>query len=296
VIRAIITDIDGVILGNQNGVNFPSPSIETFKVFTQLQNASVPISLCTAKAFFAIEKNIIQKGKLSNYHITDAGGLLITGSGDFSQATPIDKTAAKELFTILINESIYVELYTPNNYYVSRSITDTSNSNANISAQSIMEGRVNNLGLLPKILESIDDITEPIIKLYTLPESYFQIDLVNELAVRYRESMVLHWGKNPSLNPATAGFFTSPKATKELGIQKISQLQNIPLSETLGIGDSTNDWSFIQHCGYAAAPSNASDELKAHITSLGDKGYVSNRSVDDNAFADIVSHFLCNKL
>lgn len=281
-IRAIITDIDGVILGNKTGFNFPELSIKTQDAIKQLQKKSISISLCTAKAYFAIKQRIISPNNLNGIHISDAGALITTAATGEIIVNAINNRIAEELSSIINNENIYIELYTPNNYY----IFDNTNRN-----RAIYEGRVNNLGKQPVTIKSVKEISEPIIKLYTLPETYFKRDLLNELAAKYQESVVLRWGKNPSLFPEMAGFYTSLQATKAHSVMQLAKIQPIPLSETLAIGDSTNDWSFMQLCGYAATLANGTPELQQSVSRLGEYGYVSSRSVNEDGFSDIIEHF-----
>ena len=48
-IKAIITDIDGVIVGKKHGVNFPLPNDDVIQKLKNLHKTGFPIVLCTAK-------------------------------------------------------------------------------------------------------------------------------------------------------------------------------------------------------------------------------------------------------
>jgi hydroxymethylpyrimidine pyrophosphatase-like HAD family hydrolase len=75
-IKAIILDVDGVIIGEKVGFNSPYPNEIVTNAMKTIQNSGIPISLCTAKPHFAIDK-IIQDSDLDNVHITDGGGVII---------------------------------------------------------------------------------------------------------------------------------------------------------------------------------------------------------------------------
>ena len=50
--------------------------------------------------------------------------------------------------------------------------------------------------------------------------------------------------------------------TKQLGIDKFLEYYNIPLSQTLSIGDGGNDLQMLEHTQYSIAMGNAKEELK----------------------------------
>ena len=75
-IKALILDIDGVIIGEKIGFNSPSPHPEVIEALKKIKSMNIPISLCTAKPHFAI-RDIIESAKLDNLHITDGGGVII---------------------------------------------------------------------------------------------------------------------------------------------------------------------------------------------------------------------------
>jgi hydroxymethylpyrimidine pyrophosphatase-like HAD family hydrolase len=91
-IKAIILDVDGVIIGEKVGFNSPYPNEIVTNAMKTIQNSGIPISLCTAKPHFAIDK-IIQDSDLDNVHITDGGGVIID---------PIKNIVLKKILSQLI--------------------------------------------------------------------------------------------------------------------------------------------------------------------------------------------------
>jgi len=71
-IKAIITDVDGVIVGDKTGVNFPLPNATIIRKLKELKKSGIPIILCTGKPSYTIN-DIIIKAELDNPHISDAG-------------------------------------------------------------------------------------------------------------------------------------------------------------------------------------------------------------------------------
>lgn len=280
-IKAVVTDIDGVILGAIPGVNFPLPSLLTQDTIRDLTTTGIPVGVCTMKAYFAIRNTLIIPLNLTGYHITDGGGVI--ASGATHTLTTID-SIPHAIAQLVINEfkqnDIYTEYYTTQEYFVSHATNHTE--------QKILAGRAENLGVSPSAIDSIGD--NPIIKIYALPESAAKIELVNSIVSRYSVHTTLHWGKNPSGYPELAGIITPPQATKEKGLMRLAEKLSISCKNILALGDSTNDWTFMKHCGYVATPANGTEELKTHVRNH-PHGFVSKDSVNENGFTDIVRHF-----
>src|SRR3989344_4285564 len=110
-IKAIILDVDGVIVGEKIGFNSPFPHPEVIKRLKSIRQKGIPISLCTAKPHYAIHK-IIENAELNNLHITNGGGVIIDPIDNFifkkHTINPLD--AVKVIEKYLSNE-IYTEFY-----------------------------------------------------------------------------------------------------------------------------------------------------------------------------------------
>ena len=65
-IKGIILDIDGVIVGEKFGFNFPLPHPDVISALKKIKFNGIFISLCTAKPYFAVMDiiDIFKKFKL----------------------------------------------------------------------------------------------------------------------------------------------------------------------------------------------------------------------------------------
>ena len=68
--KAIILDVDGVIIGEKKGVNTPHPHPDVMEKMQTIRSNGIPVVLCTAKPAFAIEYEI-KEACLNNPHIAD---------------------------------------------------------------------------------------------------------------------------------------------------------------------------------------------------------------------------------
>ena len=275
-IKAAILDIDGVLLGHTEGVNFPLPSPA---VQERLRNLSklIPISLCTVKAPFAM-KPIVDTCLLYNNHIVDAGASIMNGATGSVTMTEMDSTTVKIILEKLKRTAIYTEWYTNDTYYTFEN-----------GEQIIRAGRTTLLGKEATLAPEYNNL--PVGKIITLPMNEDQANTVTDIANGHRNEASLHWGQNPSLIPKMAAFFTHPSATKRTGAMKISELTGIALKDTLAIGDSANDWTFMELCGYAATLGNGSPELKELLKTKKTHGYVTDKTIDEDGLVAILDYF-----
>jgi len=79
--------------------------------------------------------------------------------------------------------------------------------------------------------------------------------------------------------------------SKKNAWEEIINNMNLTFKNVLGVGDSTDDWQFIQLCKYGAAMENASEELKKLVLSKGKEFSYVGPSVDKNGIIDIFKHF-----
>src|SRR5947209_1656529 len=75
-IKAIITDIDGIIIGEKIGFNSPHPHSKVLRALKIIREKGIPICLCSGKPHYAIGE-VIKRAELHNPHITDGGAVTI---------------------------------------------------------------------------------------------------------------------------------------------------------------------------------------------------------------------------
>ena len=106
--KAIITDVDGVIVGKKRGVNFPLPNYKVIRKLKKIRAEGIPVVLCTAKSNFAILE-IVKKANLLNPHIADGGALIIDPLNDHViKKRNFDKKLAKDIVSACFNGGIYI--------------------------------------------------------------------------------------------------------------------------------------------------------------------------------------------
>lgn len=281
-IKGIILDVDGVIVGEKIGFNSPNPHIDVINKLRELRNKGIPISLCTAKPHFSIRK-IIKDARLDNYHIADGGSVIINPiNNTIVKKHILDKELVREILKKYIENNVYTEIYTIDNYFIQKS------QECDITPKHIHILQAN-----PVILENIieDSYKYEVTKIMPIALDEKDQVRVSGLFEELNTGLTLSWGIHPVANPLKFGIITAPNISKKEGAIEISRNINIPLENILAVGDSTSDWQFIELCGYGAAMGNASNQLKDLVKTKSDEHFYIGRNVDENGIIGILDYF-----
>lgn len=282
-IKAVVLDVDGVIVGDKEGFNFPFPHKEVIESLRRIRGNGIFVSLCTGKPAFAIEK-IIRDAYLNNLHIVDGGATgidPIDKQVSFQYTIDISKTLP--LVHFYLQNNIYMELYTSTEYFVLREQVD------NITR---LHSHV--LQREPDLVDDVDSFLnqKKIVKIFLLAENDEQKNFITQsFGEKFGQDLDLGWTTNPNIRGWQLGLVTAKGISKGKGVENISKYLNVPLDSILGIGDTMHDWEFIKICGYGATMANANEKLKELVLQKGkERGYVGS-DVNENGVIDVLKHF-----
>lgn len=280
-IEAVVLDVDGVIVGDREGVNFPYPHREVIESLRKARESGIYVSLCTGKPSFAIEK-IIRGAHLNNLHIADGGATGIDPiDKKISFQYTIDRSKTLPLVHLYLQNNIYMELYTSSEYFVLRE-----------QANNLTELHSYVLQREPELVDDVDFFLnqKQIVKIFLIAENGEQkIFITQSFAEKFGEDLAIGWTTNPNLKGWQLGLVTVRGISKGKGVEDISKHLGVPLDNILGIGDTMHDWEFIKICGYGATMENASEKLKELV--LRKKHGFVGKSVGENGMIDVLKHF-----
>lgn len=280
-IKGIILDVDGVIIGEKVGFNSPYPNDKVAKTLFEIRKSGVNISLCTAKPYFSVSQ-IIQNSGLDNYHICEGGAVLINPiSHQVLEKQIIPTEQALKVVKEYLTKDVYVEIYTIEDYFIQ--------SNFNLD---ITNGHSFVLQKNPVKVDSLLEIIPSLGITKIMPIARDEEDKKNVQSIfnETNSNLVMSWGVHPVVLPLMFGIVTAPGISKQYGATKIIENFGCAPSDVLGIGDSTSDWQFMEMCGYVGAMGNATPELKKLVVDKGKNGFVGG-SVDENGVLDILTYF-----
>lgn len=281
-IKAMVLDVDGVIIGEKIGFNTPLPSIEVSKTLRELHRHGYIVSFCTSKPFAGVEKTV-RDSMLLNCHITDGGAVLFDASVDKVIDTfPVDLHYTKELISEYIQLGYYVAIYTPTDYIIQKSKkSDISDKHEYV---------------LQKAPIVVDDLLAEVSKLNIIKIVVIAKDESDKIKpdeifrAKYSDKFNIKWGQPPIIKPLQFGIITNKEISKGKMLLTMMQHYKLQRDDILSIGNSNSDWDFMRETEYVATLENGQDGIKGLVSHAGDKSFIS-RSVDENGFIDIVKHF-----
>lgn len=279
-IKAVILDVDGVIVGEKIGFNSPYPHTDVIQKLKEIRQNNISISLCTAKPHYSIQK-IINEAKLNNLHITNGGGVIIDPLDNVILIKhAIKKSDAINVIQEYLNSNVYTEFYSVDDYFIQQD-----------QQADITEKHTHILQQKPKIVSSLIDESkkQEITKIMPIAMNEEDKKRLIDIFTPFKDILTLSWGVHPVALPLQFGIITAKGISKKEGALEIAKNINVSPKEILGVGDSTSDWQFIQECGYAGAMGNASEELK-ELVKIKENHHVGG-NVDENGILEIFRHF-----
>lgn len=277
-IKAIIADVDGVMVGKREGFNFPLPHASVIEALKNVSAKGVPVVLCTAKFHVAIDE-IVEQAKLNNPHITDGGALIINplGTQKIVQKKVISKPVIEKY---LSTTDAYTELYSADSYFVQKD-----------ADKAFMAKRSKLLQTPPQLIDSLQTANQEndIIKIISYAEDSTGMPELETAAKRLGNEVNYIWSHHPFIMPRRPIVITAARASKEQAASDVMNYLGIPFEHVLGIGDSLADWSFMQRCGYVGVVGD-DNELTERVKSRSDNYHIAD-SVDKHGFLEILDYF-----
>lgn len=281
-IQAIILDVDGVIVGEKIGFNSPYPHPGVLARLKEVREKGIPIILCSAKPSYALSE-IITKSHLDNSHITDAGALIIDPIDHvILEKKTIDKSLAKEVLQLCLDNNVYVEFYTLSDYFIQETeVSDITTKRTHIVQRE------------PKKVADLvaASFAEDILRIAPISHDEEDKKRVDALLAPYKQRLSIGWGVHPVALPLQFGMVNALHSSKKEAATTVMEKLHISAENVLGVGDSLSDWSFIQLCGYAATLRNGSKEIKELVATKGEGKFFIAPSVGENGIVDILDFF-----
>jgi len=281
-IKGIILDIDGVIVGEKIGYNSPNPHPLVIKKLREIRKKGIIVALCTAKPHYSIQK-IINDAQLNNLHITNGGGVIIDPIDNIIlKKHLIGKKIAEKVLSYYLDNDVYTEFYTPEDYFIQKKQeNDLTKTHTYILQKD------------PKFVSSLveESKNQDIVKIMPIAKNEEDKKRLTQMFEPFKDQLTLSWGVHPIALPHLFGIITTKGISKKQAVLELTSNYQIKSDELLGVGDSTSDWQFIETCKYAATLENGSSELKSLIQTKGEKFYTVGKTVDENGILDILKFF-----
>ncbi|WP_041087506.1 Cof-type HAD-IIB family hydrolase [Jeotgalibacillus soli] len=261
--KLIAIDLDGTLLNSQNEI-----SDENKTAIKQAQKAGIEVVIATGRAHFDVQE-IFKDTEISTWIIAANGATIHSPDGKLFSSVPIDKETALQAIAWLEEEGYYYEVFSNEAIYTPQKgrelleieMDRVKSANEDVDRATLEEAAAKQYSQSGFSFISSPKELEPA-----------SIDIFNILAFSFhQEKLNKGWEKfkgRDDLTLVTSAHHNfeleHSQASKGHALTRLASNFNIPLHETMAIGDSMNDFSMMAIAGKRVAMGNARPEIQ-HI-------------------------------
>lgn len=236
-IKLVVTDIDGTILGSNNV--FRPKVIETIK---KLESAKIPVVLATGRVFAGVYPAAKQLG--IETPIICSQGSVLRHHDDVLWQRPVGHGISREIIELLRKKNVHTNVYNDDEIFVEDEQYMDEYSNGRFVTYKVIKSFDSlELGVVSKLLAIIYDEDE-------------MVNLCCELKEKYKGVLNIVRSHKYYLE------ITDIEATKGTAMKHLAGLWNISQNEIFASGDQDNDIDLLLNAGIKVATQDASEALK----------------------------------
>ncbi len=274
-VKLIALDLDGTLFNSQSQIS--AHNIDTIK---KANEAGATVVISTGRPYSGLPFEQL-KGSGIRFAITTNGSAIYeieSGKCLFEEA--MDEDIILPILDFLLTKDIHMDAFIGGKGYTPVQCVAAGQKLANPPALKhyILNTRVRVDNLPLFIHENHLKVQKMTLNFY--PEG----DIFKD-----REEVRKYLESNPAVTTVSGGYnnleFTRADVNKGVGLQKMAQLLDIPVAQTMAVGDTENDLAIIRAAGFGVAMGNAT----AAVKSAADYITTSN---DEDGVAAAIAHFL----
>lgn len=274
-VKLIALDLDGTLFNSQSQIS--AHNIDTIK---KANEAGATVVISTGRPYSGLPFEQL-KGSGIRFAITTNGSAIYeieSGKCLFEEA--MDEDIILPILDFLLTKDIHMDAFIGGKGYTPVQCVAAGQKLANPPALKhyILNTRVRVDNLPLFIHENQLKVQKMTLNFY--PEG----DVFKD-----REEVRKYLESNPAVTTVSGGYnnleFTQADVNKGVGLQKMAQLLDIPVAQTMAVGDTENDLAIIRAAGVGVAMGNAT----AAVKSAADYITTSN---DEDGVAAAIAHFL----
>ena len=274
-VKLIALDLDGTLFNSQSQIS--AHNIDTIK---KANEAGATVVISTGRPYSGLPFEQL-KGSGIRFAITTNGSAIYeieSGKCLFEEA--MDEDIILPILDFLLKKDIHMDAFIGGKGYTPVQCVAAGQKLANPPALKhyILNTRVRVDNLPLFIHENQLKVQKMTLNFY--PEG----DIFKD-----REEVRKYLESNPAVTTVSGGYnnleFTRADVNKGVGLQKMAQLLDIPVAQTMAVGDTENDLAIIRAAGVGVAMGHAT----AAVKSAADYITTSN---DEDGVATAIAHFL----
>ncbi len=253
--KYLFFDVDGTLLGKSRFI-----TDNTIEKLNELKRQGHHIFICTGRAPTSIVGGNIEKVPADGY-IASAGGFIKVGDTMIFR-NAMDATLLKEVLTLFINHHVLFALETEKAIYQSPGVNEffeqrhQKEFGDNVELLRFFEAKMNKENRLP-ITEF--DYKTGVSKVQFIATNKFEfLDIVKYISKNFN-IVTFSYEEDDYIN----GEIILSNCTKADGIKRIMSYLHADMKDTIGFGDSMNDYQMLQECQISVVSKKAPDKVKA---------------------------------
>lgn len=246
--KIIATDLDETLLNDEKHVS--RADIDTISKLS-----GTKLVIATGRGFEAVQSNLKEIGQYNapeQYLISFNGGVITECKDNkilYSHLMPFED--AKELFNIGLKYDVCIHIYTLDCCYAYRLFED--------ERKNLVGGSFNLKTFDDNSLESFKD--KKIAKvLYCKKDMDYLRKIKDEINMDDKYSISFSSGRYLEINPKGID--------KGVGLQKLCEILNVNIKDTIAVGDNLNDLPMLKVAGLGIGVKNSIDDIKPDLDVL----------------------------
>lgn len=268
--RLIACDLDETLLNSHHQV-----CQRNKELIQKAKTMGVKFVPATGRLYHSVQTTLKELGLYDEAYeyVLSANGAVLTENKNNRilqfKGLSFDKT--KEIFEFGKNKDVCIAIYTLQNIYVYH-LND--NEKERMTNQGIQYQLIND-----QTFEDIknDDIVKVLFE--TLDMSYLQsLELQMEDIIRGQVALSYSSGRYMELNLLGVD--------KGQGLRDLARLLNIPIEQTIAVGDNYNDQAMLEAAGLSIAAANAEEEIKALCD------YTTKADCNEGVVAELIERYI----
>ncbi|WNB91390.1 Cof-type HAD-IIB family hydrolase [Bacillus sp. NEB1478] len=259
--KLIAIDMDGTLVNKQLKV-----TKENSKVISQAVKEGHHVVIATGRSYDEA-RHTLEDADLHLPLICVNGAEIRSQDWEILSSVPLKQTQYEDIKTILDEEDIYYELYTSKGtftdnrekaYEVMKDIVLTSNPEATDDDVEKAALRRFRLGLVSVVGDFTKLLEQEGMEVYKFLAFSSKSEKLQQAFKRLKGLEALAVSSSADNNLEITNF----EAQKGIALKRYAELKEIPLENTMAVGDNYNDVSMLEIAGFPVAMGNAVDEIK----------------------------------
>lgn len=268
--RVIACDLDETLLNDQRKVG-----VEDLEAIAQAEKLGVKFVPATGRGFLSVEKTLKElntDGKEHEYVISYNGGA-ITENKDHRllhyEGLPFE--LANTLYQLGTKYNVCVHAYTPDTVYINH-LSDWPQEIA------YLDGRMEVTEVDQPDLEFLRG--QEIVKVLFMNTDADYLHQIEDELKPWTENIDVSYSSNRYIE------FNAKGVSKGSGLLKLLDILQIPVEESIAIGDNINDLPMIRDAGLGVGVANSVEAIKP------DCDYVTEATNNEGAVAEVIRKFI----